>query len=44
MEWSLTRAEPDIPLVDVDTSLDDHLRQNLVMTNLQDMLAWGRKH
>ena len=44
MEWSLTSAEPNIPLVDVDTSLDDHLRQNLVMTSLQDLLTWGRKH
>lgn len=44
MEWSLTKVEPDIPLVDVDTSLDDHLRQNLVMTSLQDLLTWGRKH
>ncbi len=44
MEWSLTRAEPNIPLVYVDTSLDDHLRQNLVMTSLQDLLTWGRKH
>ena len=41
MEWSLTQAEPNIPVV--DTALDDHLRRNLVMTNLEDMLAWGRK-
>ena len=42
MEWSLTQAEPNIPVV--DTALDDHLRRNLVMTNLEDMLAWGRKN
>ena len=42
MEWSLTQAEPDIPVV--DTALDEHLRRNLVMTNLEDMLAWGRKN
>ena len=42
MEWSLTQAEPNIPVV--DTALDEHLRRNLVMTNLEDMLAWGRKH
>ncbi len=41
MEWSLTQAEPNIPVV--DTALDEHLRRNLVMTNLEDMLAWGRK-
>ena len=44
MEWSLTKAEPEIPVQNVDTSLDEHLRQNLVMTSLEDMLAWGRKH
>ena len=42
MEWSLTQAEPNIPVV--DTALDEHLRRNLVMTNLEDMLAWGRKN
>jgi NADH:ubiquinone oxidoreductase subunit B-like Fe-S oxidoreductase len=42
MEWSLTQAEPNIPVV--DTALDDHLRRNLVMTNLEDMIAWGRKN
>jgi len=43
MEWSLTKAEESIPLVDVDSALDEHLKQNLVMTTLEDMLAWGRK-
>ena len=42
MEWSLTKAGEDIPVV--DTALDEHLKRNLVMTNLEDMLAWGRKH
>ena len=44
MEWSLTKAEESIPLVDVDSALDAHLKQNLVMTPLEDMLAWGRKN
>ena len=44
MEWSLTKAEESIPLVDVDSALDEHLKQNLVMTTLEDMLAWGRKN
>jgi NADH-quinone oxidoreductase subunit B len=44
MEWSLTKAEDNIPLVEVDKGLDEHLRQNLVMTTLEDMLAWGRKN
>ena len=44
MEWSLTKAEESIPLVDVDSALDEHLKQNLVMPTLEDMLAWGRKN
>ena len=40
MEWSLSKAEAEIPVV--DTALDEHLRQNLMMTTLEDMLAWSR--
>ena len=28
----------------MDSALDEHLKQNLVMTTLEDMLAWGRKN
>ena len=42
MEWSLSRADTDIPVV--DQALDEHLRRNLIMTKLEDMLAWGRHH
>jgi|TARA_B110000305_G_scaffold96614_1_gene108946 NADH-quinone oxidoreductase subunit B len=44
MEWSLTPADENIPVANIDSSLDEHLKQNLIMTNLQDMLAWGRKN
>lgn len=44
MEWSLTKADETIPLTDMDSAVDEHLKRNLVMTNLEDMLAWGRKH
>ncbi len=44
MEWSLTKATLNTKLHDVDTALDEHLKRNLVMTRLEDMLAWGRKH
>ncbi len=40
MEWSLSKAEPEIPVV--DTALDEHLKRNLMMTTLEDMLAWSR--
>ncbi|MFT5013953.1 MAG: NADH-quinone oxidoreductase subunit B [Candidatus Azotimanducaceae bacterium] len=44
MEWSLSKAEESIPVKQVDTALDEHLKRNLVMTNLEDMLAWGRSN
>ena len=44
MEWSISKADETIPLTDVDSAIDEHLKRNLVMTNLEDMLAWGRKH
>ncbi len=40
MEWSLSKAESEIPVV--DTALDEHLKRNLMMTTLEDMLAWSR--
>ena len=44
MEWSLSNAEGNIPTQQVDTALDQHLKRNLVMTKLEDMLAWGRSN
>ncbi len=36
MNWSLTKASAP--------TLDDAVRQSLLLTRLQDMLAWGRKN
>ena len=36
MNWSLTKASAP--------TLDDAVRQSLILTRLQDMLAWGRKN
>src|SRR5512136_3407194 len=36
MNWSLTKASAP--------ALDDAVRQSLLLTRLQDMLAWGRKN
>ena len=44
MKWSISKADETIPLTDVDSAIDEHLKRNLVMTNLEDMLAWGRRH
>lgn len=42
MEWSLSKAETDIKLTNVDTALDEHLKRNMLVTSLEDMIAWGR--
>ena len=44
MEWSLSPVNEQIPVTEVDAMLDTHLKRNLVMTNLESMLAWGRKN
>ncbi|HIG41016.1 MAG: NADH-quinone oxidoreductase subunit B family protein [bacterium] len=44
MEWSLTKADENIPITEVDSALDEHLKRNLMVTSLEDMLAWGRKN
>jgi NADH-quinone oxidoreductase subunit B len=44
MEWSLSPVDEKIPVTEVDPMLDTHLKRNLVMTNLESMLAWGRKN
>jgi NADH-quinone oxidoreductase subunit B len=44
MEWSLSPVNEQIPVTQVDTAMDAHLKRNLVMTNLESMLAWGRKN
>jgi len=44
MEWSLSPVNEKIPVTEVDPMLETHLKRNLVMTNLESMLAWGRKN
>lgn len=42
MQWSLTSADTVTPQRDMDLAMDEHLKRNLVMTKLEDMLAWSR--
>ena len=54
MEWSLSpvnenpsedkTAGNNIAVQQVDQGLDAHLKKNLLVAKLEDMLAWGRKH
>ena len=42
MQWSLTSADTVTPQRDMDLGMDEHLKRNLVMTKLEDLLAWSR--
>lgn len=42
MQWSLTSADTVTPQRDMDLAMDEHLKRNLVMTKLEDLLAWSR--
>ncbi len=44
MKWWLSDPESsNIPL-DINESFDEAIKQNIIFTRLQDMLAWGRKN
>ena len=42
MQWSLTSADTETPQRAMDLGMDEHLKRNLVMTKLEDLLAWSR--
>lgn len=42
MQWSLTSADTVTPQRAMDLGMDEHLKRNLVMTKLEDLLAWSR--
>ena len=42
MQWSLTSADTVTLQRDMDLGMDEHLKRNLVMTKLEDLLAWSR--
>ena len=44
MSWRLQKAEEASSGQPGGASVDEFLRRNLIMTNLEDMIAWGRKN
>jgi NADH-quinone oxidoreductase subunit B len=44
MEWSLEKINETIPVRNVEPALDEHLKKNVLMTRLEDLVAWGRKN
>lgn len=43
MRWSLTPAAPTSGIDAVPRPLTDEVRRLLIMSRLQDLVAWGRK-
>ena len=44
MSWELVKPEDAYSASPGMNQFDDYVRKNVVMTTLEDMLAWGRKH
>jgi len=44
MSWELVRPEDASDPRPGMEQFDDYIRKNVIMTNLEDMLAWSRKH
>jgi NADH-quinone oxidoreductase subunit B len=45
MKWWLSKAVPEAPAARDDTGrMEDAARRNVVLTRLQDLIAWGRKN
>ena len=45
MKWSITKPQLTMPLADsAPEPLEEHVRKSLIMTRLQDLVAWGRKN
>ena len=45
MKWSLTTPHSSMELADgAPSPMDEHVRKSLVLTRVQDLVAWGRKN
>ena len=44
MQWSVEKAHPPVQIGTRAQSDDEPIRRTLVMSRLQDLLAWGRKN
>jgi NADH-quinone oxidoreductase subunit B len=44
MRWSLVKPEDSLSADNQEGSLEDTVRRSVILTRLQDLLAWGRKY
>jgi NADH-quinone oxidoreductase subunit B len=43
MKWQISKTFEPLPVVQ-DSSMEDAVKQSVVLTRLQDLLAWGRRN
>lgn len=45
MKWSITKPQLTMPVTDTaPTPFEEHVRKSLILTRLQDLVAWGRRN
>ncbi len=44
MEWSLDPVNEQVPVKQIDEKFEEQIKRNILLTTLEDMLAWGRHH
>jgi NADH-quinone oxidoreductase subunit B len=44
MEWSIDKVNEAGPIPQVDESFEEHVRKNVMLTTLEDLVAWGRSN
>jgi NADH-quinone oxidoreductase subunit B len=44
MRWSLSKPQERAPGREEDGSFEDAVRRSVLLSSLQDLVAWGRKH
>jgi len=45
MKWSMTKPQLTMPLTnEAPEPFEEHVRKSLIMTRLQDLVAWGRRN
>jgi NADH-quinone oxidoreductase subunit B len=44
MKWSLSKSSEPTGTVEGTGSMEEYVRQSIMLTTAQDLLAWGRKN
>ena len=44
MEWRLIKTEPGELMEEADAAYEEDVARSVLMTRLEDLVAWGRAH